>query len=187
MTGHRALIVATNHGTLDVGKPTGVFASELTVPYYEFLDAGMEIDIASPKGGDIPFDPKSFVPVVRTHHDDRFLADDDVKEKVRNSLAIADLDMDDYDIVYFAGGWGAAWDLGTSDAVGEQVTVAAAKDKVLGGVCHGPLGLLKATTADGEPLVKGRPLTAGHRQTGQGTRYRQHAAASRDGASPLGC
>ena len=160
LTGHRALIVATNHATLDVGKPTGVFASELTVPYYEFLDAGMEVDIASPRGGDVPFDPKSFIPIIRAHHDDRFLADDEAKEKVRNSLSIADLDMDDYDIVYFAGGWGAAWDLGTSDAVGEQVTAAAAKDKVLGGVCHGPLGLLKATTADGEPLVKGRPLTA---------------------------
>ncbi len=160
LKGHRALIVATNQATLEVGKPTGVFGSELTVPYYEFGDAGMEVDIASPKGGDIPFDPKSFNPIVRCHHDDRFMADDEAKEKVINSLAIGDLDMDDYDIVYFAGGWGAAWDLGTSDVVGEQVTVAAAANKVLGGVCHGPLGLLKAKTADGEPLVKGRPLTA---------------------------
>ena len=160
LRGHRALIVATNRATLEVGKPTGVFGSELTVPYYEFLDAGMEVDIASPKGGDIPFDPKSFMPFIRAHHDDRFMVDDEAKEKVLNSLAIGDLDMDDYDIVYFAGGWGAAWDLGTSDVVGEQVTDAAAKHKVLGGVCHGPLGLLKATTADGEPLVKGRALTA---------------------------
>ena len=160
LRGHRALIVATNQATLEVGKPTGVFGSELTVPYYEFTDAGMEVDIASPKGGDIPFDPKSFIPFIRSHHDDRFMTDDEAKEKVINSLAIGDLNMDDYDIVYFAGGWGAAWDLGTSDVVGEQVTVAAAANKVLGGVCHGPLGLLKAKTADGEPLVKGRPLTA---------------------------
>ncbi len=160
LTGHRALVVATNHGTLDVGKPTGVFGSELTVPYYEFLDAGMEVDIASPKGGDIPFDPQSFKPVIRAHHDDRFMVDEPVRDMVKNSLAIGDLDMDDYDIVYFAGGWGAAWDLGTSDVVGEQVTAAAANGAVLGGICHGPLGLLKAKTVEGEPLVRGRKITA---------------------------
>jgi len=160
LSGHRALIVATNHGTLEVGKPTGVFGSELTAPYYIFLDAGMEVDIASPLGGEIPFDPIGFKPVVRSVHDDRFLADAEAKELVTDSLAIADLDMADYDIVFFAGGWGAAFDLGTSEAVGEQVTKAAADGAVLGGVCHGPLGLLQGRTADGEPLVKGRRLTA---------------------------
>jgi arylsulfatase A-like enzyme/putative intracellular protease/amidase len=160
LRGRRALVVATNHGSLDVGKPTGVFGSELTVPYYEFLDAGMAVDIASPRGGDIPFDPQSFKPVIRSRHDDRFMVDEVCRDKVKNSLAIGDLDMADYDIVYFAGGWGAAWDLGTSEVVGEQVTVAAANGAVLGGICHGPLGLLKATTPDGEPLVKGRRITA---------------------------
>ena len=160
LTGRRALVVATNHGTLDVGKPTGVFASELTVPYYEFLDAGMDVDVASPRGGDIPVDPQSFRAPIRSEHDDRFLADDDAKAKVRESLAMGELDMSDYDIVYFAGGWGAAWDLGTSDVVGEQVSKAAVNGAVLGGICHGPLGLLKATTPDGQPLVKGRRITA---------------------------
>lgn len=160
LTGHRALVVATNHGTLSVGKPTGVFGSELTVPYYEFLDAGMEVDVASPRGGDIPFDPTSFKPPIRSHHDDRYMVDDELQAKCMDSLAIADVDIDSYDIVYFAGGWGAAWDLGTSEAVGEQVTKAAANGAVLGGICHGPLGLLKAKTPDGEPLVKGRRITA---------------------------
>ncbi|MEZ5165395.1 MAG: sulfatase-like hydrolase/transferase [Acidimicrobiales bacterium] len=144
LRGRRALIVGTNHGTLDVGKPTGVFGSELTAPYYEFLDAGMTVDIASPRGGDIPFDPASFRPVIRSVHDDRFLADADALEKVKHSHAIADLDMRDYDIVFFAGGWGAAWDLGTSEAVGAQASAAAAHGAVLGGGCHGPLGLLQA-------------------------------------------
>ena len=54
MTGTSALCVATNHGVLDLGVATGVFASELTVPYYAFLDAGMTVDVASPKGGIIP-------------------------------------------------------------------------------------------------------------------------------------
>jgi len=160
LSGRRALVVATNHGTLEVGKPTGVFASELTAPYYVFLDAGMDVDVASPLGGDVPIDPLSLKPVIRSVHDDRFLGDVDAKEKVLNSLAVGDLDMTEYDIVFFAGGWGAAFDLGTSDVIGESVTVAAASGAVLGGVCHGPLGLLKGRTVDGEPLVKGRRITA---------------------------
>ncbi|GJM38483.1 MAG: hypothetical protein DHS20C19_18500 [Acidimicrobiales bacterium] len=160
LTGRRALVVATNHGTLGVNKPTGVFGSELTVPYYEFLDAGMEVDVASPRGGDIPFDPTSFKPPVRSHHDDRYMVDDELQAKCMDSLPIAEVDIESYDIVFFAGGWGAAWDLGTSDEVGEQVTKAAANGAVLGGICHGPLGLLKAKSPDGEPLVKGRRITA---------------------------
>ncbi|MCP5025173.1 MAG: sulfatase, partial [Actinomycetia bacterium] len=96
----------------------------------------------------------------RTAADDRFLADDELRQKVTASMPIAELDMDDYDIVYLAGGWGAAFDLGLSDEVGAQITRANELNLVIGGVCHGPLGLLKATDADGEPLVKGRRLTA---------------------------
>ena len=106
LSGHRALVVATNHGVLDVGKPTGVFASEMTVPYYAFLDAGMDVDVASPAGGAIPVDPQSLRAVIRTRADDRFLDDDRFREQVTDSLAIGDLDMADYDIVYLAGGWG---------------------------------------------------------------------------------
>ncbi len=160
LAGHRAVIVATNHGTLEIARPTGVFGSELTAPYYAFLDAGMDVDVASPLGGEVPFDPLSLKPLIRTAHDDRFLADEQAKHKVTNSSAIGDLDMSVYDIVFFAGGWGAAFDLGTSDVVGKQVTAAAAAGAVLGGVCHGPLGLLKGRSADGEPLVKGRRVTA---------------------------
>jgi len=160
VTGRRALVVATNHGQLAIGKPTGVFSSELTVPYYAFLDAGMTVDVASPAGGTIPVDPQSLRPAMRTADDDRMLADDTLRAALEESAAIADLDMTDYDIVYLAGGWGAAFDLGTSDAVGEQITAANANGAIIGGVCHGPLGLLKATTPDGVPLVEGRRLTA---------------------------
>ncbi len=160
LEGRRALVVATNHGTLDIGKPTGVFASEFTAPYYTFVDAGMEVDMASPLGGDIPVDPLSLKPVLRCAHDDRFLADPELRAKVSDSLCIGLIDITDYDIVFFAGGWGAAFDLGTSEVVGDKVTQAASAGVVLGGVCHGPLGLLKARNADGEPFVKGRRLTA---------------------------
>jgi putative intracellular protease/amidase len=160
LTGTRALIVCTNHGVLDIGKPTGLFSSEMTAPYYVFSDAGVEVDLASPEGGTIPIDPLSVKPVLRSGHDDRMLADDDLRAKIDDSLAISDLDADNYDIVFLAGGWGAAFDLGMSDALGDFVTDANADDAVIGGVCHGPLGLLRAKGRDGQALVKGRRISA---------------------------
>jgi putative intracellular protease/amidase len=160
LTGKRALIVATNTAVLDIGKPTGVFASEMTVPYYAFLDAGMVVDVASPLGGVIPVDPQSIKPVIRCADDDRFLADDVFRAKVTGSLAIGDIAMADYDIVFLAGGWGAAFDFGFSEALGEKMTEANAAGLVIGGVCHGPLGLLNARAADGRPLVDGRKVSA---------------------------
>ena len=160
LAGNRALVVATNAGVLDIGKPTGVFASEMTVPYYAFLDAGMAVDVASPLGGVIPVDPQSLKAPLRTPEDDRFLGDDQFRDKVTESLAIGDLAMDDYDIVFLAGGWGAAFDFGFSEILGEKITEANAADKLIGGVCHGPLGLVNAKGTDGEPLVKGRKISA---------------------------
>ena len=120
----------------------------------------MDVDVASPAGGMVAVDPKSFRPVIRTAEDDRFLADDEFRAKVTDSLAIGDLDMSDYDIVFLAGGWGAAFDFGFSEALGEKMTEANAAGKVMGGVCHGPLGLLNAKAADGSPLVAGRRISA---------------------------
>ncbi len=159
LMGRRAVVIATNHGVLDVGKPTGVFSSELTVPYYAFFDAGMTVDVASPNGGVIPVDPQSLKGVLRTDACDRFLADDDLRAKVNDSLIVADLEMADYDIVYLAGGWGAAFDLGSSEQLGRQITVANEHERVIGGVCHGPLGLIRAKAKDGSPLVQGRRVT----------------------------
>ena len=160
MTGTKALCVATNHGVLDIGVATGVFASELTVPYYVFLDAGMRVDVTSPRGGIIPVDPLSMKPEIRTPDDDRLLADEEFREKLTRSLAIADVDFTAYDIIYFAGGWGAAFDLGQSDFLGQKVSEAYVAGRVIGGICHGPLGLLRAHKPNGELLVKGRRLTA---------------------------
>lgn len=158
--GRAALCVATNHGTLDVGVATGVYGSELTVPYYAFLDAGMRVDLASPLGGLIPVEPLSMKESLRTPADDRLLADPVLRAELEDSIAASDIDFADYDLVYFAGGWGAAFDLGQSEVIGRQVTAAAAAGRVLGGICHGPLGFLKARRADGELFVRGRRLTA---------------------------
>ncbi len=161
LTGRRALVVATNHDTLgDTGRPTGVAASELTAAYYEFLDAGMEVDVASPLGGRIPVDPQTLLWLIRSEYDERYLDDPVLTGMVEESLSVADLDVSHYDIVYLAGGWGAAWDLGKSGELGDAVTEAWQAGAVVGGVCHGPLGLLLARDEQGQALVRGRRLTA---------------------------
>ena len=164
--GKRALIIATNHSVLSApgetsGDATGVMASEMTHPYYNFLDAGVEVDIASIKGGEIPVDPQTLSRIVRTPEDDRFLADSIFLAKVKNSLAIVDVDVTQYDIIFIAGGWGAAYDLGYSTELGEKITEAYYADKqaVIGGVCHGVLGLIKAKDRDGNLLIAGRRMT----------------------------
>jgi putative intracellular protease/amidase len=160
LSGFRALCIATNHGVLDVGVATGVFASELTVPYYVFRDAGMQVDLGSPRGGIVPVDPLSMKETIRTPDDDRLLGDPRLRDQLAHSLAVADLDFTAYDVIYFAGGWGAAFDFGQSDVLGKKVSDAFTAGRVLGGICHGPLGLLRARTPAGEPIVKGRRITA---------------------------
>jgi len=159
--GRRALVITTSQGVLgDTGKKTGVYASEMTVPYYQFLDAKMQVDVASIKGGEIPIEPMSLGWPVATAADKRYLADVDFRQKVKKSLRIDDVDFTKYDLIYMAGGWGAAYDLGTSDVLGQKISQAYAKKIVLGSVCHGALGFLKAQDENGKPLVQGRKITA---------------------------
>jgi putative intracellular protease/amidase len=161
LPGKRALIVTTSQAVLAPGtKATGVFGSELTAPYYAFLDAGMAVDIASIQGGPIPIEPDSFRWFLAADSDKRYLKDAEAQRKVAHSLAIDTLDFRSYDIVFLAGGWGAAYDLGRSQTLGDGISQAWAAGKVVGGVCHGPLGLLLAKDANGKPLVAGKRLTA---------------------------
>ncbi len=161
LSGKRALIIATNHDTLgETGKATGVYASELTVPYYQFLDAYMQVDVASIQGGEIPIEPVSLRWPVVTPEDRRFLADRQLQDQVKHSLNIATLDFTKYDVVFMAGGWGAAYDLGYSPVLGEKISQAYRAKIILGSVCHGALGFLQAKDSSGEPLVKGKRMTA---------------------------
>lgn len=156
----RALIVSTSHDQLgEGGDATGVFASELTAPYYELGAGRVAVDIASIQGGAIPFDPLSFRRLLRTPYEDRFDADPTLQAKVEHSLRIDEVDFTAYDIIFLAGGWGAAYDFAQSPVLGDKLTEAWAAGAVIGGVCHGPLGLLQARDEAGEPLVKGRRLT----------------------------
>lgn len=159
--GKRALLISTSHGVLgETGRKTGLMPSELTVPYYAFLDSGLEVDIASPKGGAVPIEPFTMGWPIATPEDTRFKNDKAAMGKLLNSLKISEVDPDRYDVVFLAGGWGAAYDLGQSEEVGEVITKANANDAIVGGVCHGPLGLIQAKDKDGSPLVKGRRITA---------------------------
>jgi putative intracellular protease/amidase len=161
LPGARALIVTTSHAQLgDSGKKTGVFASEMTAPYYAFLDGRMIVDLASIAGGEIPIDPMSFRWFIEAPSDKRFHQDAEFQNKAKHSLKIDDVDFTKYDVIFLAGGWGAAYDLGFSDVLGRKITEAWHAGNVIGGVCHGPLGLLRARDEMGESLVKGRHLTA---------------------------
>jgi putative intracellular protease/amidase len=161
LSGKRALIVTTSQATLgDTRRKTGVWASEMTVPYYEFLAAGMQVDLASIRGGEIPIEPSSLRWPVASPTDRRFLADPEFLAKTERSLKIDDLDFGEYDLVYLASGWGAAYDLGPSTVLGRKLSEAYAAERVLGAVCHGGLGFLKATYPDGKPLLEGLHATA---------------------------
>ena len=153
--------MTTSHGTLDPQEDaTGVFASEMTAPYYALLDSGMEVDIASIQGGDVPIEPASLRWPLISPPDKRYLKDPLFQSKVKRSFDIEMVDIAVYDIVFLAGGWGAAYDFAQSEALGEQISRAYAGGAVVGGVCHGPLGLIPARAPDGSPLVEGRRISA---------------------------
>jgi putative intracellular protease/amidase len=165
LPGKRALVITTSNAVLSSageteGKPTGVMASEMTHPYYGFTDAGMQVDIASIKGGQIPVDPQTLGRVIRSAEDDRYLADPIMQAKVNNSLLIDDVDFTQYDAIFLSGGWGAAYDLGYSEVLAEKISAAYyAETPIIGSVCHGALGLINALDRDGNKLIAGRRMT----------------------------
>ncbi|KAA1193234.1 type 1 glutamine amidotransferase domain-containing protein [Pseudohalioglobus sediminis] len=166
LPGKRALIIATSHGVLAApgeteGPATGVMASELTHPYYTFLDGGMEVDVASIRGGEIPIDPQTLQFMIISPEDKRYLDDATAQAKVKNSIPIADVDIEQYDIVFISGGWGAAYDLAQSPELAAKVSESYYGDKaaMIGGVCHGVLGLVNARDRDGKLLIAGRRMT----------------------------
>jgi putative intracellular protease/amidase len=155
------LIITTSQNVMtESGKSTGVFASEMTVPYYEFKDANLSVDLGSIKGGGIPIDPTSLRSYIRSDEDKRFLKDSTFQNKVKNSYSISNVDFKNYDVVFFAGGWGAAYDFGQSDLLGDKISDAYYNSNVIfGSLCHGALAFINAKDSLGEPLIKGRKMT----------------------------
>ena len=165
LTGKSALVVTTSHGVLNKpgetdGKATGVFGSEMTIPYYEFLDANMRVDVASIEGGEIPIDPASFLYFIKEDADKRYLKDDIFQAKVQNSIALKEVDFKHYDVVFFAGGWGAAYDMAQSELLASKISEAYYNsDVIYGSVCHGALAFTEARDSTGNYLVQGRTMT----------------------------
>ncbi len=164
--GMRALIVTTSHSVLSKpgetdGDDTGVASSEMTHPYYVFLDAGMEVDLASIEGGEIPIDPTSLNYFIITAEDKRFQKDEVAQAKAANAMKIDDVDFASYDVVWLAGGWGAAYDFEQSEILAQKISEAYYSDKetVIGSVCHGALGLVHAEDMDGDLLIEGRKIS----------------------------
>jgi len=157
----RILIVATSHARMgDTDTPTGLWVEELAAPYYRFVDAGLEVTIASPQGGAVPLEPKSLKPTGENDPaTERFLADPAARAATEASLRLADVDAAAFDAVFFPGGHGTMWDLPVDASVRAAVEAAEAAGKVIAAVCHGPAGLVSARRPDGQPLVAGRRVT----------------------------
>ncbi|EGE57418.1 UNVERIFIED_ORG: putative intracellular protease/amidase [Rhizobium esperanzae] len=156
----KILMVLTSHDQLgNTGKKTGFWLEELAAPYFVFRDAGAEVALASPKGGQPPLDPKSNEPAFQTEDTRRFERDPEATAALANTLKLSDIDQADYDTVFFPGGHGPLWDL-TNDSNAHALIVATlAAGKPLALVCHAPGILTKVKAADGGPIAKGRTVT----------------------------
>ncbi|MRT08255.1 type 1 glutamine amidotransferase domain-containing protein [Pantoea agglomerans] len=156
----KILMVLTSHDELGTtGKKTGFWLEELAAPYYAFLDAGVEITLASPKGGQPPLDPKSDEPDSQTDETRRFHADSAAQAVLASTVKLDTVDQEAFDAVFYPGGHGPLWDLANdkhSISLIEQ-TLQAGKPVAL--VCHAPGVLRDVKNADGTPLVKGKKVT----------------------------
>jgi len=120
----------------------------------------MSVDVGSISGGEIPIDPQTLSRMIISPLDKRYLDDPSLQAKMRNSIPIGDIDFTQYDTVFLAGGWGAAYDLGYSVELGAKISEAYYSEKtIIGGVCHGVLGLIKALDKNGNLLIAGRNMT----------------------------
>jgi putative intracellular protease/amidase len=156
----KILIVLTSHDQLgDTGKKTGFWLEELAAPYYVFKDAGVDLTLASPKGGQPPLDPKSDEPSSQTDATRRFAADAEAQAALANTRVLADVSADDFDAVFYPGGHGPLWDLAEDARSISLIETTIAADKPVALVCHAPGVLRHVNGADGKPLVDGKTVT----------------------------
>lgn len=156
----KVLIVLTSHDQLgNTGRKTGFWLEELAAPYYTFKDAGADVVLASPQGGQPPLDPKSNEPSFQTEFTHRFEADAAANEQLANTVRLDSVSQADFDTVFYPGGHGPLWDLaedGNSISLIESF-IEAGKPVAL--VCHAPGVLRHVKAADGKPLVAGKQVT----------------------------
>ena len=155
----KVLFVVTSHDKLgNTGEKTGFWTEEFAAPYYELLDKGVQIDIATPLGGQPPIDPKSEDPSAATEDTKRFDADTELLAKLKNTHKLADVKESDYDAVFYPGGHGPLWDLAEDKNSIALIESFYSNKKPVAFVCHSP-GALKNVKVNGEYLVKGKKVT----------------------------
>lgn len=154
------LMVLTSHDQLgNTGEKTGFWLEEFAAPYYTFLDAGANITLASPAGGQPPLDPKSDSDDAQTAATERFKDDPDAQKALANTHKLADMNVDQFDALFYPGGHGPLWDLAESK---ESIALIESFDRAqknMGFVCHAPGVLRHVKDINGEPLIKGRRVT----------------------------
>ncbi len=156
----KVLIVLTSHDRLgDTGNKTGFWLEELATPYYVLKDAGAELTLASPKGGQPPMDPKSDLPENQTENTKRFRADDAAQSQLANTKKLTDVSADDFDAVFYPGGHGPMWDMPDNATSITLIEAFVKADKPVSAVCHAPVALTNVRGKDGEYLVKGKRVT----------------------------
>jgi putative intracellular protease/amidase len=156
----KILMVLTSHDKLgDTGKATGFWLEEFTTPYYVFKDAGAQITLASPRGGQPPLDPKSDDPTAQTETTERFRKDSEVQALLAHTHRLKEINSADFDAVFYPGGHGPLWDLAADPDSIALIEAMVAAGKPVATVCHGPAVLRETRNADGTPIVAGRKVT----------------------------
>ena len=155
----KILLVLTSHDQLgNTGRKTGFWLEEFAAPFFVFRDAGVEITLASPKGGQPPIDPKSDLPENQTDAMTRFKKDKTAQEALANTVKLSSVKSEDFDTVFYPGGHGPMWDLAEDPASIALLESFYNADKPIALVCHSP-GVLRHVTHKGQPLVKGKRVT----------------------------
>lgn len=155
----KVLLVVTNHSELgDTGVKTGYYLPEVTHPYYELVNAGYEVDFASPKGGVAPMDPKS--KDLTDPENKAFYSNKKVFSKLQNTLSLKDIKASDYKAIVFAGGHGTMWDFANSSDLNRVTSEIYENGGIVSAVCHGPAALVNVKLSNGKYLVSGKKLTA---------------------------
>lgn len=156
----KVLMILTSHDQLgNTGRKTGFWLEELAAPYYAFKDAGAEIVLASPKGGQPPLDPKSNEPAFQTDDTRRFEADAQATEQLAATVRLDSVNQADFDTLFYPGGHGPLWDLAEDRHSIALIESFLAARKPVALVCHAPGLLRHAKAENGRPLVEGKNVT----------------------------
>jgi putative intracellular protease/amidase len=156
----KILMVLTSHDKLgNTGRKTGFWLEEFAAPYYTFKDAGAEIVLASPKGGQPPLDPKSNEPNFQTELTHRFEADAEAKARLATTVRLDGVKAGDFDTVFYPGGHGPMWDLAEDQNSIKLLESFLAAGKTFALVCHSSGAMRHVKTPDGKPLVAGKTVT----------------------------